>query len=71
MEHFLEVGAPDDATTVAAILPKLSQEQRLWIDGLAPIERQWLEDLLHREGEAYFFEVFHALARDLEYVRTL
>jgi hypothetical protein len=71
VKHFLEVGAPGDATTVAAILPKLNQEQRLWIDGLSPDERQWLEDLLHREGEGYFFEVFYSLARDLEYVRTL
>jgi hypothetical protein len=71
VEHFLEVGAPDDATTVAAILPKLNPEQKLWIDDLSPTEWQWLEDLLHREGEGYFFEVFHSLARDLEYVRTL
>jgi hypothetical protein len=70
-KQYVEVGPPANATTIAKILPKLNAVQKQWIDDLSPEERQWTEDLLHREGEAHFLENYHSLVRSLEYVRTL
>jgi hypothetical protein len=70
-KNYYVVGPPADATTIAGILPKLRPDQRLWVDDLSPDERETLEDLLQTSGEAYFFEIYGSLVRDLEYVRTL
>ncbi len=69
--NYHEADAPADATTVAEILPKLRDDQRQWISDLSRDERQVIEEILQREGEAYFLSVYGFLVRDLEYVRTL
>jgi hypothetical protein len=59
-----------DATTIAGIMPKLSAEQRAWINSLEGATREMTEDILQQKGERYFLENYEYLKSQMERIQT-
>ena len=51
--------------------PKRTDDQRQWIVQPASDDRRVVEDILNRNGAAYFLKNFKGWVSQLEYVRTL
>ena len=60
-----------DAITTTGILPKLTPEQRQWIEGLPSVAKGMVERVLWQEGEADFLSRFGFYREQMEYVLTL
>ncbi len=60
-----------DATTIAKIRPKLTNEQQQWMDGLPEEARGMVERVLWQSGEGYFLQHWAFLRDQMEYVLTL
>lgn len=54
-----------------SMLPKLTLEQRQWIEGLPEEAREMFEDELYQSGEEYVLQHWGWLHSQMEYVRTL
>lgn len=60
-----------DATTIAGILPRLTNEQQQWMNSLPEEARGMVERVLWQEGESYFLANWKPLKNQMEYVLTL